>query len=72
MVETIEPDRLIAFSNFFTIAAPTLIIWNVNNVRYGNGTGKTAWILWIFSSRTNKNLISLIHQPFHNFIFQII
>jgi hypothetical protein len=48
MVETIEPDRLIAFSNCFTIAAPTLIIWNVNKVGYGNSTGKTAWILWIF------------------------
>ena len=44
-IETIEPDRIIALSTCFTIAAPTLITWNIAKVGYGNGIGKTAWIL---------------------------
>ena len=45
VVETVEPDRIIALSTCFTIAAPSLITWNINKVGYGNGIGKTAWIL---------------------------
>ncbi len=44
-VETVEPDRFIALSTCFTVAAPTLITWNVNKVGYGDGTGKTVWIV---------------------------
>ena len=44
-IEIVEPDRVIALSTCFTIVAPTLITWNVNKVGYGNGIGKTAWIV---------------------------
>lgn len=44
-VRTVEPDRIIALSTCFTVADPTLITWNVNKVGYGDGTGKTAWIV---------------------------
>jgi len=45
LVEAVEPDRVIALGTCFTIAAPSLITWNVAKVGYGNGIGKTAWIL---------------------------
>lgn len=44
-VQAIEPDRIIALSTCFTVAAPLLITWNVKQVGYGDGTGKTAWII---------------------------
>jgi subtilisin len=44
-VETVEPDRFVALSTCFTVAEPRLITWNVNRVGYGDGTGKTAWII---------------------------
>lgn len=44
-VKTVEPDRIVALSTCFTVVAPTLITWNVAKVGYGNGTGKTAWIV---------------------------
>jgi subtilisin len=44
-VNAIEPDRFIALGSCFTVVAPTLITWNVNKVGYGDGSGKTAWIL---------------------------
>ena len=44
-VETIEHDRIVALSTCFTVAAPTLVTWNVKRVGYGDGTGKTAWII---------------------------
>lgn len=44
-VSAIEPDRIIALGSCFTVVAPTLITWNVKKVGYGDGTGKTAWIL---------------------------
>jgi subtilisin len=44
-VEAVEPDRIVALSTCFTIVAPTLITWNVNKVGYGDGRGKTAWII---------------------------
>ena len=45
MVKSVEPDRIIALNTCFTIVAPSLITWNINKVGYGDGTGKTAWIL---------------------------
>lgn len=45
LIESVEPDRIIALSTCFTVAAPSLITWNVAKVGYGNGIGKTAWIL---------------------------
>ncbi|MFL5773805.1 MAG: S8 family serine peptidase [Flavisolibacter sp.] len=44
-IKTVEPDRFVALSTCFTVVAPTLITWNVNKVGYGNGIGKTAWIV---------------------------
>ena len=44
-VSAIEPDRIIALGSCFTVVAPTLITWNVQKTGYGDGTGKTAWIL---------------------------
>jgi subtilisin len=45
LIESVEPDRIIALGTCFTVVAPTLISWNVSKVGYGDGTGKTAWIL---------------------------
>lgn len=45
-VKTIEPDRVVSLgTSCFTVAAPTLITWNVKRVGYGDGRGKTAWVL---------------------------
>jgi len=44
-VKFIEPDRVVSLGGCFTIAAPSLITWNVRRVGYGDGRGKTAWIL---------------------------
>jgi subtilisin len=44
-VKAVEPDRIVALSTCFTVVAPTLITWNVSKVGYGDGTGKTAWIV---------------------------
>lgn len=44
-VATIEPDRVVALGNCFTVVAPTLITWNVDKTGYGDGAGKTAWVI---------------------------
>ena len=44
-IKTVEPDRIVALSVCFTVVAPTLVTWNVNKVGYGDGRGKTAWII---------------------------
>ena len=44
-VKAIENDRIISLGTCFTVAAPTLITWNVKKVGYGDGTGKTVWII---------------------------
>ncbi len=44
-IEAVEPDRVISLSTCFTVAEPRLITWNINRVGYGNGVGKTAWII---------------------------
>jgi subtilisin len=44
-VKSVEPDRIVALSTCFTVAAPTLITWNVQKVGYGDGRGKTAWVV---------------------------
>ena len=45
MVQIVEPDRVVALSTCFTIAEPRLVTWNINRTGYGDGTGKTAWII---------------------------
>jgi subtilisin len=44
-IKAIEPDRIYTLSTCFTIVEPRLITWNIKRVGYGNGTGKTAWII---------------------------
>ena len=44
-IEAIEPDRIISLSTCFTVAEPRLVTWNVERVGFGNGTGKTAWVI---------------------------
>lgn len=44
-IEAIEPDRIIALSNCFTVVAPRLVTWNIERIGYGNGIGKRAWII---------------------------
>ncbi|HEY0433964.1 MAG TPA: S8 family serine peptidase [Chitinophagaceae bacterium] len=44
-VLAIEHDRIVALSTCFTVAEPSLLTWNVKRVGYGDGTGKTAWIV---------------------------
>lgn len=42
---TIEPERITSICGCLEVVAPSLVTWNVNKVGYGDGTGKTAWIL---------------------------
>jgi subtilisin len=44
-VLAIEPDRVVALSTCFKVVEPRLITWNINRVGYGNGIGKTVWII---------------------------
>lgn len=44
-VQMIEPDRIIALSTCWEVVEPKLITWNVNKTGYGDGTGKTAWVI---------------------------
>jgi subtilisin family serine protease len=45
MIQAVEHDRVVALSTCFTIVEPRLITWNINRVGYGDGRGKTAWII---------------------------
>jgi len=45
LIEMVEQDRVIALNTCFKVVAPTLVTWNVNKVGYGNGIGKTAWVV---------------------------
>jgi subtilisin len=44
-VAAVEPDRIIKLSHCFTVAEPRLVTWNLKRIGYGNGIGKTAWII---------------------------
>lgn len=44
-IEAIEPDRIVALSTCFTVAEPKLVTWNVKRTGFGDGTGKTAWVI---------------------------
>jgi subtilisin len=44
-IESIEPDRIISLSTCFSVVNPRLITWNTEKVGYGDGRGKTAWII---------------------------
>ncbi|HEX6171684.1 MAG TPA: S8 family serine peptidase [Chitinophagaceae bacterium] len=44
-VEAVEPDRVISLGSCFTVVEPRLVTWNISRIGYGNGIGKTAWII---------------------------
>ncbi len=44
-IALIEPDRIVAMCTCFTVVNPRTIRWGVNQVGYGNGIGKTAWVI---------------------------
>jgi subtilisin family serine protease len=44
-VALVEPDRIIKLSHCFTVVEPRLVTWNLKRIGYGNGVGKTAWII---------------------------
>jgi subtilisin len=41
----IEPDKTVSLCACLEVVDPRLITWNVDKVGYGDGRGKTAWIL---------------------------
>ncbi len=45
VIAAVEPDRVISLGNCFTVVEPRLITWNIKRIGYGNGIGKTAWII---------------------------
>lgn len=42
---TVEPDKTVSVCACFDVIEPRLITWNVEKVGYGDGRGKTAWVL---------------------------
>ena len=44
-IDAVEPDRVISLGSCFTVVEPRLVTWNINRIGYGNGIGKTAWIV---------------------------
>ncbi|MBO9199619.1 MULTISPECIES: S8 family serine peptidase [Niastella] len=44
-ISRIENDRIIAYGSCFKVVEPKTITWNVERIGYGDGTGKTAWII---------------------------
>jgi hypothetical protein len=44
-ISMIEQDRIVAYGACFKVVEPKTITWNVTRVGYGDGTGKTAWII---------------------------
>jgi hypothetical protein len=44
-IGTIEPDRIVAYGSCFQVVEPKTVTWNVTRVGYGDGSGKTAWII---------------------------
>lgn len=44
-VLSIEPDRIVSIASCFTVVDPGRITWGTKWVGYGDGTGKTAWII---------------------------
>jgi subtilisin family serine protease len=44
-VAAVEHDKIIKLSHCFTVVEPRLVTWNLKRIGYGNGIGKTAWII---------------------------
>ena len=41
----VESDRIVSLHHCFTVASPRLVTWSAKRIGYGNGIGKTAWIV---------------------------
>ncbi len=41
----VEPDRVLSINACFSVVDESTVTWNVDQVGYSDGTGKTAWIL---------------------------
>lgn len=68
-IEAIESDRIVALSTCFTVAAPTLLTWNVKRVGYADGTGKTAWVIDTGIDSTHPDL-TVDHSRSRSFIHE--
>jgi subtilisin len=44
-VAYVEPDRVISLCSCFSVIEPRSVTWNADKVGYGDGTGKTAWLI---------------------------
>ncbi|HZF66298.1 MAG TPA: S8 family serine peptidase [Chitinophagaceae bacterium] len=44
-VAAVIPDKIVALSTCFKVVEPTLVTWSAKRVGYGNGAGKTAWVI---------------------------
>ncbi|HYG01840.1 MAG TPA: S8 family serine peptidase [Chryseosolibacter sp.] len=44
-VKNVEPDRIISICGCFSVQEPRSVTWNIDKVGYGDGAGKTAWII---------------------------
>jgi subtilisin family serine protease len=56
-IELIEPDRVIQLSTCFEVAEPRTIRWNVKRVGFGDGRGKTVWIIDTGVDTDNPDLL---------------
>lgn len=41
----VEQDKIVSICACFTVIEPKLVTWNIDKVGYGDGTGKTAWLM---------------------------
>ncbi len=41
----VEPDRIVSICGCFTVVELRSVTWNIRRVGYGDGNGKTAWII---------------------------
>jgi subtilisin len=65
-ITAVEPDRKISICGCFSVIAPTTVTWNVNQVGYGDGSQKTAWIIdtGIDSDHPDLNVDKTVSKSF--------
>jgi subtilisin family serine protease len=44
-ISIVEQDRVVALGGCFILVEPRLLTWSAKRIGYGDGTGKTAWII---------------------------